>query len=105
MLTPGEKRSVLREYIVGQGFWANDGVKYGVDFLVYTDDPSRVHSKYGVVVGSRLSYQQLIAQQRVCSSNNKILLVAFVDGPGAVRLVQCERLLLRPKEEECGMAE
>ena len=68
----------IKKYIEDRGFHIRDGIKYGLDYLVYTDDPSKVHSKYGLIINDKISYQELIAYQRICNSNNKELLVAFM---------------------------
>lgn len=91
-----EKRMVVKNHLLARGFYLNDGIKYGLDFLVYTDHPKKVHSKYGVIVYSTMTFQQLVSYQRVCNSNNKILVVAFVDASMDIRLVQCERFMTNP---------
>ncbi|KAI4291693.1 hypothetical protein PAPHI01_0967 [Pancytospora philotis] len=96
MLTLAEKRQACREHLLRAGFYVNDGIKYGLDFLVYTDSPDRVHSKYGVVVFCGMTYQQLVMHQRLCCSVNKSLIVAVVDGPDSIRLVQCDRFTTAP---------
>lgn len=93
-----EKRMAVRDYLLDRGFYLNDGIKYGLDFLVYTDHPDRVHSKYGLVVYSTMTFQQLVSYQRVCNSNNKVLVVAFAnirDGTANIKLVQCERFVTK----------
>lgn len=95
MVTMREKRLIVKDYLLKQGFRINDGLKYGLDFLVYTDDPSAVHSKYGLIVfNSKCTYQQLVVYQRICNSNKKTFILAFVEYNNNVKLLQCERFNL-----------
>ena len=92
-----EQRRIFAEYARGQGMHVNDGIKYGLDFLVYTDDPSRVHSKYGVLIHREMTYQALVCYQRICSSNNKKLLIVRVGEDRRVAMEVYERLVLSAK--------
>lgn len=97
------KREIVRKYLLEQGFYLNDGVKYGMDFLVYTDLPNKVHSKYGLIIHRKIKYQDLVSYQRVCSSNNKTLLIAFVSGAintFKIRFATCERFVLSKHVQE-----
>lgn len=87
-----EKRDILRRRFEEQGFAVNDGLKYGVDLLLYTDAPERVHSKYGVLVDRGHLFLDLVGVQRTCASAGKVLVVAFF-GEGGVRLVSFERMV------------
>lgn len=88
----------VRKHLLDRGFYLNDGIKYGLDFLVYTDHPDKVHSKYGLAVYNTMTFQQLVSYQRVCNSNNKALIIAFVDARDLtnIKLVQCERFIVKP---------
>jgi tRNA splicing endonuclease len=90
-----EKRKIVRAWILDRGFHVRDGMKYGLDYLVYTDDPRLVHSKYGVLVDHGTDYASLVLAQRVCNSTNKILLVGLVDEDKTVRFIVCKRFLER----------
>jgi len=94
-----ERVEKVKIHLESLGFVINDGIKYGLDLLAYTDSPSRVHSKYGVVVSDDLRLQQLVAYQRICTSNNKILLVAVV-GEDRISYYECRRFL--PAVSECN---
>lgn len=91
------KKEFLKEFLLKQGFYLNDGIKYGLDLLVYTDLPSIVHSKYGLIIDRDFTYQELVLLQRVCNSNNKILIVVVFIGENidqsSMKFVQCERFL------------
>lgn len=102
MRTLGEKREAVKSFLLKKGFYVNDGIKYGLDYLVYTEHPSVVHSKYGVAVHGGMSYQQLIMHQRMCCATNKILIVAFVDGASNIRLIRCERFPTHANELDDG---
>lgn len=91
-----DKIEKVKSHLIGLGFFVNDGVKYGLDILAYTAHPTKVHSLYGVVVSNGTSLRELIAYQRVCTSNNKILLVATVDA-GGIQYHECRRLPTRTK--------
>lgn len=54
------------------------GINYGLDFLIYTDDISKVHAKYGVLTG-KVNFRLLIVMIRLMRNVNKRLLV-FNDG-------------------------
>jgi tRNA splicing endonuclease len=71
------KRQALARHFAEQGFRVDDGLKYGVDLLLYTDEVERVHSKYGVLIHREHTFLDLIGVQRTCSSANKTLVVAF----------------------------
>lgn len=92
------KRKVVEDYLIENGFYLNDGIKYGLDFLVYTDHPDKVHSKYGVVV-DQMNFKQLCSCQRICTSNNKILIVAIVNEDESIQLVQCKRFEMNKVNE------
>lgn len=94
-----QKRRLFREYSLGRGFFLTDGVRYGLDFLVYTDSPARVHSKYGVLIDTGISHQQLVAYQRICATNNKTFVLARVDEQtGEVAMTEYRRFPLGEAE-------
>lgn len=78
------------------GFFVNDGIKYGLDLLAYTADPDTVHSKYGILIFREMTFQQLVTYQRICNSNNKILMIAYVDED--IKYVECERFIIKTEE-------
>ncbi len=87
-----EKRKICKKYFSENGFYVSDGLKYGMDFLLYTDKPSNVHSKYGVIISRKsIKYQDLISYQRVCCSNNKELVIADLSENREVKLVRVLR--------------
>lgn len=85
-----EKVKKVKEHLESLEFFINDGIKYGLDLLAYTDSPDKVHSKYGVIISNGLSFQQLVAYQRICTSNNKILLIAIVK-EDEIKYLECKR--------------
>lgn len=89
-----DKRNRVKEDLEKKGFFVNDGIKYGLDMLAYTDDPNVVHSKYGVLIFREMTFQQLISYQRICNSNNKILLMVFVEDEN-IKYVECERFIIK----------
>ncbi|ADM11225.1 tRNA-intron endonuclease [Encephalitozoon intestinalis ATCC 50506] len=93
METHREKRETLKRMFQEEGFVVGDGLKYGVDLLLYTDSPSKVHSKYGVLIDRKHSLLDIVGVQRTCTSVNKILIVVFFDG-AEVRMVSVERMEL-----------
>lgn len=63
------------------GFFVSDGLKYGVDLLLYTDLPSKVHSKYAVLLERNHKIFDIVGIQRVCGSVNKeLIFVKIEDG-------------------------
>lgn len=90
----------VKYHLESLGFFVNDGIKYGLNFLAYTDSPDRVHSKYGVIVTDQLLLYQVVAYQRICTSNNKILLVAIVSGDD-IKYYECRRF---PESENLNVS-
>lgn len=88
------KREIVREFLEKKGFYLNDGIKYGLDFLVYTDTPNKVHSKYGLLVVEDINFQLLVAYQRICNANNKILILATINEQEEVQFHSCTRFEL-----------
>lgn len=64
----------LISYFESLGFFVSDGLKYGVDLLLYTDHPSKVHSKYAVLLERNHKMFDIVGIQRVCGSVNKELI-------------------------------
>ncbi|EPR77975.1 tRNA-splicing endonuclease [Spraguea lophii 42_110] len=73
------KKTLIFNKFVDEGFHVCDGLGYGVDFLLYTDEPYKVHSKYAVVVYDNQNYQHIQALQRVCNSVRKTLILVDYD--------------------------
>ncbi|KAL6122484.1 tRNA intron endonuclease [Nucleospora cyclopteri] len=72
---------IIQNDLITNGFFINDGLKYGLDLLVYTEHPQKVHSKYGLLLyNEKITYREILAYQRVCTNSNKTLLIAFYDG-------------------------
>lgn len=89
-----QKRQILREYFEKEGFYLNDGIKYGLDFLIYTEHPDKVHSKYGCAIDRGYTYRDFALFQRMCNNNNKIFLLARVEIKGEennIQIIECER--------------
>jgi len=58
------------------------GKKYGVDFLVYKEDPNFVHSTYLISckkINDNIDVKDVINNERVSFGTLKVLLYAFVD--------------------------
>eukprot|EP00866_Antonospora_locustae_P001999 jgi/Antlo1/1999/1575 len=91
------KERELRKYFEEAGFYVGDGLKYGVDMLLYVDAPSKVHSKYAVLIDRRHTFLQIMAIQRVCTAARKTLVIAYKDSRGAMKLASVERFFNRQK--------
>lgn len=63
-----------------EGFYVTDGLKYGADMLLYTDDPSKVHSKYAILIENNQTNGSVLAVQRICNSVGKILIFVRFNG-------------------------
>lgn len=87
----------LKKYFEEAGFYVSDGLKYGVDMLLYVDVPSKVHSKYAVLVDRRHTFLQIMAVQRVCTAARKTLVIAYKDSGGTMKLASVERFCSRQK--------
>ncbi|KAH9411768.1 putative tRNA-intron endonuclease [Ordospora pajunii] len=93
-----QRREVLMNAFIKDGFVIGDGLKYGVDLLLYTDDPSKVHSRYGVLIDDGYSMQDIIGIQRTCASANKEMVLVFFAEDG-FEMVLVERMQLKNVEE------
>jgi tRNA splicing endonuclease len=65
-----------------RGYCLTNGVKFGVDYLCYRDDPTAVHAAFMVVVlreGCGVRTLSLTAVARVATTALKIAVVAWVD--------------------------
>lgn len=93
----------VKIHLESLGFFVNDGIKYGMDLLAYSDHPNKIHSKYGIVVSQTLNFQQLVAYQRICTSNNKILLLASVTG-SEIKYFECRRFPIKFRQDNFKLA-
>ncbi|KAI5169229.1 hypothetical protein PAEPH01_0548 [Pancytospora epiphaga] len=93
MLSLEERREIVEKSLKESGFIVKDGLKYGLDFLVYTDLPEKVHSKYGVAVDNGMTYQDMVTRQRVCCASKKELVVAFIDEDRGIKYLLCDRFV------------
>lgn len=76
-----EKLKSIKNHFISNGFVVKSGIKYGVDFLLYTDSVDKVHSKYAVILNRNFTFLQIIAVQRVCNSCRKeLVLVDYILG-------------------------
>lgn len=63
-----------------QGYYITSGLKYGGDFLVYADDPSRSHSTYlAVVTAYQEPVHSLATLARVANKVKKRVLLCSPD--------------------------
>ncbi|OQS54074.1 hypothetical protein EHP00_1794 [Ecytonucleospora hepatopenaei] len=89
-----EQLNFLCKYLKENDFYYTDGIKFGVDLLVYTDVPEKVHSKYGILLYNKnLTYQNILAVQRVCTNTNKELVIADIKN-NRVKLIKIERFVV-----------
>jgi len=79
-----------------RGYCLTNGVKFGVDYLCYRDDPTAVHAAFMVVVlkeGCGVRTLSLTAISRVATTALKIAVVAWVDtAKGTVRYAAFKRM-------------
>lgn len=71
------KLNRVKEYFEKRLFIVKDGLKYGCDFILYTDDPSKVHSKYAVLVDRGQNLLNIMAVQRVINTVRKVLIFVY----------------------------
>jgi hypothetical protein len=81
------------------GYRCTSGIKFGVDYLAYTTDPSQVHAEYMIVarpdtaVGACMSPLDLIGRARVATSTLKMCVIAYGNvATGAVRYAAFKRM-------------
>lgn len=82
------------------GNWVpKSGLKFGVDFLLYKENPLSYHSSFAVVVreegeggqgvkNHQLTWKEVIARNRVCESAKKDLLMCHVTWPVGIQLTE-----------------
>ena len=70
-----EKRYEAFKYFTQNGWIVKCGMKYGVDFILYSDSVSVVHAEYAVWIRRPCEWSHVIAISRSCSSVKKKLLV------------------------------
>jgi tRNA splicing endonuclease len=90
-----EKLVLLRKYYKQEGFHIGDGLKYGVDLLLYTNIPAKIHSKYAILIDNSYTFLHIMAVQRVCNSAKKILILVYFDENDEFKMVKAERFLGR----------
>lgn len=84
-----EKLCKVKKYFLEQNFIVRDGLKYGVDFLLYTEDVDTVHSRYGVILNRNFTYLQLLSIQRTCNTARKeLVLVEVIDNEIQCTLIE-----------------
>lgn len=84
-----EKLLHIKNHFTEKGFVLRSGIKYGVDFLLYTDAIEKVHSKYAVLLNRQHTFLGIMAVQRVCVSCRKeLVLVDYVYGEVVIMKVQ-----------------
>lgn len=84
-------RCVVFEDLWQAGHWLSSGDKFGVDFLLYQDDPRTVHSSLLVLVRSAedasLRAIDIVGYGRLATQVNKSVLVASVSAESAISYV------------------
>ncbi|ORD95233.1 hypothetical protein A0H76_1118 [Hepatospora eriocheir] len=79
MIDKQNSLKLVKDWIKSNNLYYTDGIKYGMDLLLYLDDPDKVHSTYGLIIyNEQITYEYLIALQRVCASCKKVLLIVKV---------------------------
>ncbi|OBZ87342.1 tRNA-splicing endonuclease subunit Sen2 [Choanephora cucurbitarum] len=79
-------------YYRSLGWVPKNGLKFGVDFVLYQRGPSFRHADYAVVIipvemhkeEARMSWQWLLRLNRICNQVKKTLLLCYVDIPETV---------------------
>lgn len=75
------RRSALYDLWM-RGYRCTAGMKFGVDYLTYTSDPSVVHAAYMLIVarkGELMSPMEMLSRARVATTSLKICVVAYVE--------------------------
>ena len=76
-----------------KGYVVKDGLKFGVDYLLYKEGPPFYHARYSVRIekicrkNSRISWQYLSGLNRITESSGKELIVAQV----SKSMIECEK--------------
>ena len=64
-----------------RGFYVTSGFKYGVDFLIYREDPNFIHSEYFLNVYDKketINVNELIRGERLGVSTKKKFIAAYI---------------------------
>lgn len=74
-------RNLVFKDLWEHGFFLTSGLKYGGDFLVYEEDPSRRHSLYiALIVPWKQTITSLVALARIATQvKKKVLLCSSTD--------------------------
>lgn len=94
--------SLLRSYYSSLGYRVHSGLQFGVDLVLYADDPSRVHSDFAVVIAppdaNGLDFRRVQSLARAMPDLHKKLVFARAvelpakAGPGAGERTAWERV-------------
>lgn len=72
-------RSYIKSKFDSDGWMVKQGLKFGVDFLLYEFDPDVVHAKYAVLVAPNdLTWRDVISLVRLLENTAKQLVIASV---------------------------
>lgn len=77
------RRSVHAD-LTAKGYALTNGLKFGVDYLAYTGDPTSVHAAFMVIVareGAGISTLDLVARSRVATTALKMAVMAWAQEP------------------------
>ncbi|TBU10133.1 putative tRNA-intron endonuclease [Hamiltosporidium tvaerminnensis] len=69
------KKIILFKKLQNDGYTISDGIKYGVDILVYTGNIDEYHAKYAILFFDEQCIKDIVSVQRICSSVGKILVL------------------------------
>lgn len=64
--------------LIKRGYFIQNGIKYGSKYLVYSEDPNLVHSKYLIMCYFSHEKFRLIQAQRLARNTKKDLLIGIV---------------------------
>lgn len=87
------KLKIVKLYFENQGFIVKDGLKYGCDYVLYTDSPDKVHSKYTVLLDRNQNVLNLMAVQRVTHAIRKSLIFVWFENK-EIKHAKVERFIL-----------
>ncbi|TBU11254.1 putative tRNA-intron endonuclease [Hamiltosporidium tvaerminnensis] len=69
------KKNIFIKKLQNDGYTISDGIKYGVDILVYTGNIDEYHAKYAILFFDEQCIKDIVSVQRICSSVGKILVL------------------------------
>ena len=81
-LTHNERISIVRTHFLNKGYIVHSGLQFGVELVLYTDSPDKVHSDFCIRIvdndDGRLDWRNIQTLVRMVTDVKKTLIVVMV---------------------------